>query len=109
MGASPGPWRWGWKHRAENETALYLESADPGMDRVLAVEPWVDEPGIEVSGNADATLIRLAPDMASMLRELEWEGRTEGGIFICPICRGSESVGHAPDCRLSALLAEIPK
>lgn len=48
---------------------------------------------------------RLAPEMVSMLKEL-----AEGDAGECCMCgRGyMETARHAPDCRLAALLRELP-
>jgi hypothetical protein len=54
----------------------------------------------------------LRDRMASMLRELEWSD-TATGITTpaCPICGAQNwrpNAPHAPDCRLAALLRELP-
>lgn len=124
MKHSPGPWRW----------AGPLE-VDPG-EYVFEVN---DEQGGVVAtlegdeADRDAQLISLAPQMAEMLRELEWAGGE--GLARCPVCeqrpehqryipgppvdgmpgfvhlgRSSEIVpgDHTPDCRLAALLKALP-
>lgn len=52
-----------------------------------------------------------------LLKELEWSARIESYSQFCPICEGREEplyhrgekqvVGHAPNCRLAALLKEL--
>jgi hypothetical protein len=100
MGASPGPWDW------EGDTNwLLLDACGREIIRI-------DGDSSVGPGPKDATLIRLAPDMASMLRELEWEGDGGEGApphETCPICYAVKQAGHTPDCRLSALLMELPK
>lgn len=113
MGASPGPWRWSRNAAGKEFVGSHLQAANGSA--VFEVDY-----GTPVEGDADRTLIRLAPDMASMLRELEWYGGS------CPRCGVERFTGHAgegmaehlvpveppphaPDCRLAALLAEIPK
>src|SRR6478609_3636333 len=60
--ASPGPWKW-----------VPFKNWDGGLQ--ASDGTWVisnDETDNTPENRHDATLIRLAPDMASMLRELEW-------------------------------------
>lgn len=68
-----------------------------------------DRPVVDVEGegnlvvnDSDAILIRLAPDMAAMLRRLEWSGYKNGP---CPVCNLFER--HYPYCELDALLTEV--
>src|SRR6476659_1621639 len=66
--ASPGPWRWD----VEAHSSNVLRAAD-GDTIALYDMPYSRARGeMDVSNR---TLIRLAPDMASMLRELEWRGQ----------------------------------
>ena len=79
--------------------------------------------GTDYHGN----LFALAPEMAAMLRFLEWAAprrhyhpsrkRPESyEIPACPVCRGYKPIrspnraesGHTDDCELAALLARIP-
>jgi hypothetical protein len=88
--ATPGPWTY-------NHVGDFVVGPD-GKSIVC-----------DAVGYADAQLISLAPEMASLLRELEWAGHTEV-YALCPICterpqpRGK---GHAPACKLASLLAKI--
>lgn len=100
---SPAPWRW----------------AGLSGDLVAANDQAVmtdGRPFLEV----DAALIARAPEMAAMLRELEWAGAEDypdaGARRCCPLCRkfylrperGMPDALHTPDCRLSALLRDLP-
>ena len=58
----------------------------------------------------DAELIAAAPDMATLLRELEWTPFVSLGSrtsYVCPACGNFEPHRHAPDCKLDALLTRI--
>jgi hypothetical protein len=95
------PWRWsadGRKLFAKADEAFRdtYPIADDEMQIALICDDhgWTPEP-------ADRALIRLAPDMAAMLRELEWSGTGR-----CPSC--TEVDEHDPNCRLAALLRELP-
>ena len=46
----------------------------------------------------DATVI-------SLLREVEWGGRSNPYHHICPICGASRAIGHEQACRLAQVLA----
>lgn len=101
------------KATLDPRTTLVLGEGEGGMWTVAAL----------------ATLTqRLYPEMASVLRELEWAG--DSATSMCPECgrrppRSTRSLsaaefslkaaghqlpdgGHAPDCRLSALLRSLP-
>jgi hypothetical protein len=110
---TPGPWRW-----------VYDDLVDAAGKDVLHVDPgWQTEcteepPSLRVS-EVNKRLIAKAPELASMLRELEWSG---GGGYEEPVCcpecsaepkafTGDPRPGcgmHYPDCRLAALLRELP-
>lgn len=67
---------------------------------------WAHHAGVDISGKVgfdDMALIAKAPEMAELLAELEWAHHK------CGICDADEqfSDGHAPDCRLNALLSEL--
>jgi hypothetical protein len=99
---SPGPWRW------------YQEAG-----RRMPILRASDDTGVIIWGRdfdsceyGDKALIAAAPDMAAMLRELEWQFNDRAGVGVCPSCRCTEDVGygggHAPDCRLASLLKALP-
>jgi len=113
---SPGPWKWMEPPHVGDGPVLLDRNGNEVCN--FGNTSWHEpEGGIEPSP-ADRTLIRLSPDMASMLRELEWTGAGSalgpwGGVVAsCPICEAKspkyDGNGHAPDCRLAALLAELP-
>lgn len=52
----------------------------------------------------EAKHLAAAPEMAAMLRELQWGN---DGWPRCTICDGFSARGHFPGCRLAALLARI--
>jgi len=57
----------------------------------------------------DARLAAKAPEMAQMLRELEWaDMKPLSATPRCPSCVGNPSLGHAPDCKLASLLKDLP-
>lgn len=97
-GASPAPWAWDKEWHSKN----VLRSADGYTvaiyDRVnwlSRVEPEVDEP--------NKALLSAAPEMAAMLRKLEWAGDM---IPRCPQC-GCSKPEHRFDCPLNALLDRV--
>ena len=112
MKASPGPWRWD----VEAHSSNVLRAAD-GDTIALYDMPYSRARGeMDVANRA---LIAAAPDMASMLRELEWRGQATGFLDCCPCCGGIRAIliarseglepGHKPDCRLAKLLSELPE
>jgi hypothetical protein len=94
---SPGPWRSDRVLGADNQP-LYEITVD-GDGVVAYVEAHDD------TDRRNAALIAAAPDMLAMLKSLEWN---DGGW--CPICyrKYEHGGGHAPDCKLAALLRELP-
>ena len=112
--ASPGPWRWGWVDSDGDEGAT--DSLHDGNANPMGFynEGMRSNPSRE--GNR--TLIRLAPDMASILRSLEWSHCSESWGPACPVCGGHKDHGHhgekinvniKPPCRLAKLLSELPE
>lgn len=124
---SPGPWRWSKGVTGREFVGSHLEAADG--EEIFSVDH-----GTPVANPADARLIAAAPAMLAMLTELEWAG--DSSTSICPVCgqRPPRRVnvpgevipgmpgmvrytgetkeipgGHAPDCRLAALLADLRK
>ena len=109
---SPGPWRWGWVD--DDGDVCADDSLHDGQANAMGIYDESGrrkEPGHEI----DRALIAAAPEMAAMLRELEWAGESEHwqGVRACLFCRGDEpgdkasrpeEVGHRPGCRLSSLL-----
>lgn len=98
-GASPGPWRW----RPEPHSSNVLIAADG--DTIATY----DEAYLQPRGPRDEVnraLIASAPEMASMLRSLEWFNDTGHGS-TCPRCLAGISRGHATDCPLDALLTRV--
>ena len=99
MDSSPRPWACARVLDADNNPLYEITVAGDGV--VAYVEAHDD------TDRDNATLIRLAPDMAAMLRALEWNHD-----FSCPICGASEmswpkEAGldrHNIGCRLAALL-----
>lgn len=84
------PWRW---------SGAFGQLVDD-----LKHEPvlWADGSDINCSGET-AALIAAAPAMHALLKELEWSGDE-----TCPCCRhDGQTEGHAPDCRLAAILKEV--
>ena len=93
MGSSPGPWTVG---VAEN--GVYIDAAGYTIAQVFGLQ-----------GNENAKLIARAPEMASMLKELEWAAVDHRDMEPrCPECDARAKDGHAPDCRLAALIKELP-
>jgi hypothetical protein len=65
---------------------------------------------LSVKDEKEAELYLSAPALQAenkalkdMLRKLEWLGVI---VPYCHICKNTKRVGHAPDCRLAALLKE---
>lgn len=51
-------------------------------------------------------IVRPAPLLA-MLRKLQWSQPTGTGGRKCPVCRSLDTVGHAADCEMAAMVAEL--
>jgi hypothetical protein len=83
------------------DIASYLEK-NPALEHAAGRE-----------GVADAlpAMIRDLREAGEMLRELEWSNPDAMGRFVfCPKCgshRDFTPGGHAPDCRLDALLQRL--
>lgn len=57
----------------------------------------------------DGTTGCAAPAMAQMLRSLEWAAMDYRDMEPrCSECDARAKDGHAPDCKLAALIKEIP-
>lgn len=91
---------------ADNQPLYEITVAGDGV--VAYVEAHDD------TDRANATLIAKAPEMASLLRELEWADTGERGFSDsdlpdtrCPVCHAYGYRGHSPDCRLATLLREL--
>lgn len=86
---SPWPWRW-------TENGLF------DADGVQVIDNHYDPT------EADQIIIAKAPEMAALLRELEWADHGEP-YTSCSVCGAAKEDGqHAPDCRLSVLLRSLP-
>lgn len=104
----PPPWAWNpggsgddWLRAANGEIVI-----NAGDGCTWPATPYVGE------------LVRAAPEMASMLRKLEWVVDEDIGGPVCPVCCGTPKdhggVGHLPTfdngekpCQLAALLARL--
>jgi hypothetical protein len=103
----PAPWRWVPRSLAGDPGEL----VDARGDQVVRVDG--DEVG--PASPLARELLRLAPETAGLLRDLEWIN--DGPGDFCPCCQGCkpgsrdqadrERAGHAPDCRLAAILAAL--
>jgi len=112
---SPGPWRW-------------VDDPESSFHECL-----VDSNGAGIPWEWLKPRILLWAEMASLLRELEWAGNE--AVSTCPECgqrapyqvevdakpipdrpefviagtgRMVKRGGHTPDCRLAALLVQLP-
>jgi hypothetical protein len=86
---TPGPW---W-----NESGVIHAQKDGMPGACVHVARGIES-------RADAELIAAAPDMLSLLRELEWmrdEWRTQE---YCPACLSMKRDGHTRRCKLAAML-----
>lgn len=79
-----------------------------GWDLLIVRE---DNPDIDIASmterlnwEANAALIVAAPDMLKVLEQLEWDGYDYLGNPTCPACAQRQTVGHYPDCELSAAI-----
>lgn len=98
---SPGPWR---SDRVMSFDNQPLYEITVGGDGVVAYVEAHDD-----TDRANATLIAKAPEMAAMLKELEWVGTYDAYKPSCPVCgQGQEGKVHESDCRLSLLLRALP-
>lgn len=71
----------------------------------------VNHGGNDSEALANAKLIAAAPDMLTVLRDLEWTGLNDGrGVThaMCPACSAlkSRGSGHNPHCGLAAAIAK---
>lgn len=98
---SPGPWSWGEYDDQDliNDDKLCQHNGSP--------MGFYDESGLrgDPTHEANRALIAKSPEMAAMLRELQFCGQWRDRQTHCPICDGNP---HTPDCRLAALLKELP-
>ncbi|MBK9446172.1 MAG: hypothetical protein IPO00_08790 [Betaproteobacteria bacterium] len=77
-----------------------------GTGRVITLEANL--------ADAEAALAALRGEVREVVVEVEWEGhRSRDGSWdfvgeeFCTRCDGFKSDGHAPDCRLAALLKRV--
>jgi hypothetical protein len=98
---SPGPWKW-WYDKEDGKGAL----VDANGESVV----YADHRGVDVVTPEDARLIAKTPEMAQMLRELEFRKRHDADFDpeYCPMCGNTRDEGHAPDCKLAILMKELP-
>lgn len=106
---SPGPWFW----RPEAHSTNCLAASD-GL--TVAIYDRSNYPGENPHEPADKALLAAAPEMAAMLRSLEWAGGAPGPLE-CPECgrvklvndgKGGTVINkHDSDCRLSSLLDRV--
>lgn len=115
---SPGPWGWGEYDDQDlvNDDKLCQQNGYP--------MGFYDESGMrgDPTHEANRALIAKAPELAAMLRELEWSGcdfdDRNRAYQACPVCKartnahnavtGKPPEPHTPDCRLAALLRDLP-
>lgn len=93
----PAPWTWetwdGQLHDATGCKVIDAIDEDGRKARAYIRSPLARE------------LIRLAPEMAALLRALEW---TESdGLSVCPSCGHRDDNGHLGSCTLASLLAAL--
>lgn len=74
---------------------------------------WVCDVPTALRGRANARLIAEAPAMLEALREAEWMAydldEEDDAQHYCLWCSGYMSEGHAPRCRLRAILNRIDR
>lgn len=106
----PAPWRW--RHESG-----YSELQDADGGTILYAEK-----GEEALQACNLDLIAAAPEMAALLRKLEWSGSDNGGDPCCPSCGAPRNLGqllmgtfapgagaHDTGCDLAGLLVRLPK
>jgi hypothetical protein len=101
---SKAPWTFTWDPDTGEAYNLLSGSFDPPV-----IIPVHGRQRLHISNLADIPVIEAAPEMAAMLRELEWacDCGYYTGVACCPCCHCREEEGHADDCRLAALLAKV--
>jgi hypothetical protein len=100
---SPGPWTWG--VQGDGGEVLLQDSLHDANRGPLGI--YSEGRGAKP---VNLVLIAKAPELASMIRELEWSypgGEYSDDPMWCPVCSEAQNSGHAPDCRLAALLSEL--
>jgi hypothetical protein len=99
--------------RCEEDDARFIAAAREALPALLdEVERLERRLGAMEASHA--AVLRLSEDAArtanaalSLLREVQWRATVDenaGGQHACPECFCTEGEGHAPDCRLNALL-----
>jgi len=68
--------------------------------RKKAANGMVHDKHTRLTMSEAASLLERA---GKMLKEVQWDPC----CIQCPICRGRDSAGHAPDCELAAILKEL--
>jgi hypothetical protein len=112
VGSSPGPWAWEPEDPEDGQPYSLFSKGVPYTESGLSVyfEPGGDATPTDL---ANLTLIAKAPEMAAMLRELEWSGLDDfDEAGVCPVCGNGKYNGHdmsTPPCRLASLLKELPE
>jgi len=105
---SPGPWRW----VDDGEFLGHPKLVDIAGETVcdFGRDSWHERISGTPPEDEDAKLIVKAPEMAQMLRELEWSGGdvSGAGCPVCDDCHPNRKREHKPDCELAALLRELP-
>ncbi len=86
------------------DSKLIHEAAD-FYAKNARMPPWFDVPA-----DAASRLLHQAPAMYELLKEIEFAPDMSYGS-LCPICRQDgrrpQNNGHAPDCRLAAVLKAV--
>ncbi len=96
---TPGPWH---VRMQRVDPRPYIYAGD-----VLVAKTYrttIDNRLTQEIGEANAALIVAAPDMLKVLEQLEWDGYDYLGNPTCPACAQRQTVGHYPDCELSAAI-----
>jgi hypothetical protein len=109
----PAPWRWDRPPRPDDDD----EGTGPrelldanGNDVMVSYDEW-----LKFASPLARELIRLAPEMAELLRRLEWAGDYSEGQAFCPHCQqNSHCYGkdqsewkHEHGCPLGQILAAL--
>ena len=101
---TPGPWVHIPNEKFRPGAVLVWTAKGPGHGAICELSGPNGYTETMARHEANARLIAAAPDMLKVLEQLEWDGYDYLGNPTCPACAQRQTVGHYPDCELSAAI-----